>query len=150
MTYNGYPTRGSDILGISGMMGSDKLTYLTLSYANGPGYNDTYTVEGGRYDVAKFNLSNPRLRYSATVPLDYETHGGEDVGIYASGPKSHLFVGNYEQSYIPVLLAKAANIGPYESENNDKCSRKTNSSPMLIANASLVFILLSTLLRLLF
>lgn len=51
----------------------------------------------------------------AAVPLESETHGGEDVGIYANGPQSHMFCGNYEQNYIPVLMAHAAKIGPFAS-----------------------------------
>lgn len=71
-------TRGSDILGLSESNGSDGLPYTTLSYANGLGYYQTYdTTNGGRIDLSKFNLSNPRHRYPATVPLTSETHGGE-------------------------------------------------------------------------
>lgn len=97
-------------------MGSDKLPYPTLSYANGPGYYNTYKPEGGRINLTETNFKDPYLQYMTTVPLDFETHGGEDVGIYASGPQSELFVGNYEQSFIPVLMAHAAKIGPYDNE----------------------------------
>lgn len=112
--------RGSDVLGLSGFNGDDKLPYPTLSYANGMGYYNTYKESGGRTDLTNTNFSDPRLRYIATVPLDSETHGGEDVGIYASGPRSEMFIGNYEQSFIPMLMAHAAQIGPYDSEG--KCS----------------------------
>ena len=33
-------------------------------------------------------------------PLDSETHGGDDVGIWAVGPMSHLIHGTHQQSYI--------------------------------------------------
>lgn len=56
------------------------------------------------------------------TPLSDETHGGDDVGVYASGPWSHLFVGNYEQNNIPVAMAFAAKIGPYNEDPNQKCS----------------------------
>lgn len=69
------------------------------------------------------DFTNPRLRYIATVPLESETHGGDDVGIYASGPRSELFVGNYEQSNIPMLMAYAAQIGPFGT--GEKCSGST-------------------------
>jgi hypothetical protein len=49
--------------------------------------------------------------------LSSETHGSEDVGVYASGPQSHLFSGTYEQSNLPILMAYAAKIGPYKNEN---------------------------------
>ena len=40
----------------------------------------------------------------AAVPLDSETHGGEDVGVYSSGPFSHLLTGVFEQSYIAHII----------------------------------------------
>lgn len=49
----------------------------------------------------------------ATVPLESETHGGDDVGVFASGPYAHYFSGNYEQTNIPALMAYAADIGPF-------------------------------------
>ncbi|ETN66325.1 alkaline phosphatase [Anopheles darlingi] len=113
LMYNGYPTRGNDILGIADASDIDQLPYTTLSYANGEGYYDTY--ENGdpnkRIDISSYDLKSYRQRYLATVPLTSETHGGEDVGVYASGPGGHLFIGNTEQNVIPVLIAYAANIG---------------------------------------
>lgn len=40
-----------------------------------------------------------------------ETHGGDDVGVFARGPWSHLFSGVYEQNTIPHLIGFAACIG---------------------------------------
>ena len=42
----------------------------------------------------------------------WETHGGEDVAIYATGPMSHLFHGVHEQSYIAHVMAYASCVGP--------------------------------------
>jgi alkaline phosphatase len=36
----------------------------------------------------------------ASCPLGSETHGGEDVPIFARGPQAHLFRGVREQNYI--------------------------------------------------
>lgn len=44
--------------------------------------------------------------------MEWETHGGDDVAVFARGPSSHLLVGNYEQTYIPHVMAYAARIGP--------------------------------------
>lgn len=141
MTYNGYSERGSDILGLNSRKGLDDLPYTTLSYANGRGYYQTYYENGSRIDLSKFDLKNPKHRYPATIPLDSETHAGEDVGIYASGPESYLFVGNYEQSYIPMLMAHAAQIGPFATDN--KCSSAaTTNMPALISSLVLMLIII--------
>jgi alkaline phosphatase len=42
------------------------------------------------------------------VPMAFETHGGDDVGIYAKGPFAHLFNGVLEQNTIPHFIAYAA------------------------------------------
>lgn len=49
--------------------------------------------------------------YPSNAPLSSETHGGDDVGVFALGPWSHLFTGVYEQNVIPHLMAYASCIG---------------------------------------
>lgn len=144
MTYNGYSSRSGDILGLNGKMGFDNLPYTTLSYANGRGYYQTYYENGSRIDLSKYDFKNPKHRYPATIPLDSETHGGEDVGIYASGPESYLFVGNYEQSYIPLLMAHAAQIGPFATDSKCSSASITNTPVMislLVLISSIVIII---------
>ncbi|XP_077299837.1 membrane-bound alkaline phosphatase-like [Arctopsyche grandis] len=106
MHISGYPVRGNDILAASGSKGSDGIPYLTLSYANGPGYRPE--VNGKRVDVTKENMNALKFRYPAMVPLSSETHGGDDVGVFALGPWDHIFTGVYEQSTIPHLISFAA------------------------------------------
>ena len=48
----------------------------------------------------------------AGVPLHSETHGGEEVAIYARGPMAHLFHGTHEQNYIAHLTMYASCVGP--------------------------------------
>lgn len=55
----------------------------------------------------------------AAVPLTSETHGGEDVAIFAKGPLAHLLHGVHEQNYIPHVMAYAGCIG----QNREHCSR---------------------------
>lgn len=130
--------RGNDILGLVGLKGADKLPYPTLSYANGLGFYETYAANGSRLDLTNTDFTNPRLRYIATAPLESETHGGDDVGIYASGPRSDLFVGNYEQSNIPMLMAFAAQIGPYDNKKSS-ASIVMISMPIILLTISLLF-----------
>ncbi|XP_026327668.1 membrane-bound alkaline phosphatase-like [Hyposmocoma kahamanoa] len=110
MTYSGYNKRGSDILGLSRSNGTDKLPYTTLSYANGPGYKIPNNSQ--RHNLLLDNLKHVNYTYPSLVPLYRETHGGEDVAVFAKGPWSHLFSGNYEQNFIPHAIAYAACIGP--------------------------------------
>lgn len=118
MTYNGYPKRGNDILGIGGVSDEDGLPYTTLSYANGEGYYTTYKQENPaeRADISGYDFADYHTLYMATVPLDSESHGGEDVAVFASGPMGHIFRGNMEQNVLPDLIAYAARIGQYKED----------------------------------
>ncbi|XP_046484551.1 membrane-bound alkaline phosphatase-like [Neodiprion pinetum] len=109
MSISGYPSRGNDILGVADISGVDNLPYTTLSYANGPGYKTP--SNSTRYDISDDDLTLVRYEYAATVPLSSETHGGDDVAIFARGPWSHLFSGTLEQSSIAHFMAYAACIG---------------------------------------
>lgn len=84
------------------------------------------------------------FRFSATVPLISETHGGDDVGVYASGPMSHLFVGNYEQNNIPIIAAYIAGIGPYQKDDVE-CASTDGASTISLGFTfklfSIVFVL---------
>jgi alkaline phosphatase len=44
------------------------------------------------------------------VPMRSDTHSGEDVAVYATGPWAHLFQGTYEQSYIYHVMDYAGQI----------------------------------------
>lgn len=96
------------------------------------GYYNTYHENGQRKDQRSLDFTDPLTRYPAMVPVESETHGGDDVGVYASGPWSHLFVGNYEQNVIPVAMAYAARIGPY-AEPIDRCSSASSVQASLLA-----------------
>jgi len=116
--------RGSNILGMAGTVDLDGKQHSILSYANGPGFESTYSGNE-RVDISVNDFTNPNYVYQATVPRDSETHASEDVGIYASGPHSYLFQGSIEQNSIPFLLAYAAQIYPYDEEA--KCAAGSSS-----------------------
>jgi len=73
------------------------------------------------------------------VPLKSETHGGEDVAVYATGPMSHLFTGVNEQHYLAHAVAYAACIGDAAYKND--CIRNrapayvSGSAPVITASA---------------
>lgn len=112
-TYNGYPDRHNDIFGNAEISDEDYLPFTTLSYANGPGYYNTYNEDGSRVNPETYDITHPKMQYPATVPRDKDTHGGEDVGVWASGPMAHLFRGSYDQTIIPMTMAYILKVGPY-------------------------------------
>ncbi|KAF5281714.1 hypothetical protein FQA39_LY17735 [Lamprigera yunnana] len=119
--FSGYPARGNDILGA----GNVTIPYLTLSYANGPGFNYHYVSPEDKLNKYPWRnvmkdrtrLTNPFYRQLAAVYLKDDTHGGEDVPIYAKGPGSNLFRGVMEQSNIAHIVSYAMCIGPQKKLN---------------------------------
>jgi alkaline phosphatase len=137
LTMSGYPTRGNDILGkvygndakgerskepLHDMLG---LPFTTLSYANGPGYTGASPeqregtkhhphlpsayrgIHRGRPDLNRIDTTDPDYLQEATVPARNETHGGEDVPIYAAGPAAWLVHGVQEESYVYYVMREA-------------------------------------------
>lgn len=82
--------RGFNILGPGDFSKAENMWFFTLSYANGPGHFDHVNTAGGRDNPQGKKYTNPKFRQPTTVPLDEEAHAGEDVGVYASGPFSHV------------------------------------------------------------
>jgi len=114
-TIAGYPERGNPILGLVKHPGAQDFAldkngqpYTTLGYTNGPGYRGP----GKRPDLRNLNTAHPDFLQEAAIPLELETHAAEDVAIYATGPKAHLFHGVQEQSYIYQVMAHALKITP--------------------------------------
>lgn len=101
-------TRGADVLDKVFDSSDDQMPYMTLSYANGDGYSNQWEPNSGRKNLSDVDTSSLWFRYPSTVPVSSETHAGDDVVVYASGPWSHLFDGVYEQHVIPHLMAHAA------------------------------------------
>ena len=102
LTLAGYTTRGNPILGevvgndsqgrpdTSATLDEQGNPYTSLSYRDGPGAN-----AGDQEDYYA-----PNYQQAALVPMDYETHGGEDVALYAIGPMAQLFSGTLEQHWV--------------------------------------------------
>jgi alkaline phosphatase len=103
MTMAGYPKRGNPILGFAGK-DVNELPYTTLSYANGTGYKK---VTDSRVDLSEVDTNAVDYKQEATVPLGIETHGGEDVAIYSTGPGSQWINGVMEQNVIFHVMNEA-------------------------------------------
>ena len=98
--------------------------YTTLGFANGPGYSgaserqpegakhyphffgSAHDIEHGRPRLTPAQTADPDYLQEATVPLKNETHGGEDVGIWARGPGARAFHGEFEQNAIFHLIVQ--------------------------------------------
>lgn len=68
-------------------------------------------------------------RQQAAVPLETETHSGEDVVVLAQGPMAHLFHGVQEQHYIAHAMAYAACLEPYATEPGCRAARRASHGP---------------------
>ncbi|KAJ8956590.1 hypothetical protein NQ314_006676 [Rhamnusium bicolor] len=78
-------------------------------------------------------LMTKDFRFPAVSKLSSETHGGDDVGIFARGPWAHLYSGVLEQHTIPHIMAYASCVG----EGRTACSGAFST----LANLSLPVIL---------
>jgi alkaline phosphatase len=109
----GYPAKGNPILGLATAsledpnardgyaLAADGKTYTTLGYANGPGsILPGQKKAGERPEPRADEAADVNYRQQSAIPSASETHGGQDVVIYAAGPQAHLFGGVVEQSYI--------------------------------------------------
>ena len=98
MTISGYPRRGNPILGTvemepgKPMLDATGKPYTTLSYANGPGYRKQ------RPDLSKVDTQARNFQQLGTVPMQAETHAGEDVAAFAAGANASAVRGVMEQN----------------------------------------------------
>jgi alkaline phosphatase len=111
----GYSVRGNDILGYirnarggesSGPAGPDGAALddrgqpmTTLSYANGAFISPPLS--------RLLPPNDPNYLSAKTFGTGSETHAGEDVPLYATGPRAHLVGGVIEQNVIFHLMAEA-------------------------------------------
>ena len=118
MFIQGYPIRGNNILGLvrevdndgklaeNDSVDRDKKPYTTLGYANGPGARGTE-----RPTLTNETVLKPDYKQEANIPLSGETHGGEDVAIFAIGVNAHLIRGSMEENWIFYVMADAMRLG---------------------------------------
>jgi alkaline phosphatase len=132
-TFGGYAKRGNPILGKvirtdgGGLPAHDLLglPYTTVGYLNGPGYvgASAEQAEGpkrfphrpssqqpatkGRPELTRVDTTAESFLQESIVPLPSETHSGEDVPVYATGPGADLFRGVREQNYLYHAMIEA-------------------------------------------
>ncbi|KAM9522744.1 alkaline phosphatase-like isoform 1-T2 [Salvelinus alpinus] len=139
--FGGYTPRGNTIFGLAPMLSDvDQKPFTAILYGNGPGFK---VINGLRENVSTLDYQGNNYQAQSAVPLRMETHGGEDVAVFAKGPMAHLLHGVHEQNYIPHVMAYAACIG----QNRDHCMSSGGASSLSPALPSLAALL--TLTRLL-
>ncbi|NXU42886.1 PPBI1 phosphatase, partial [Drymodes brunneopygia] len=122
-TFGGSTPRGNSIFGLAPKKAKDKRAYTSILYGNGPGYS----IRDGVRPAASLPAAEDKdYRQQAAVPLETETHSGEDVVVLAQGPMAHLFHGVQEQTYIAHAMAYAACIEPYATEPGCRAARRAS------------------------
>uniref|UniRef100_A0A5F9C658 Alkaline phosphatase n=1 Tax=Oryctolagus cuniculus TaxID=9986 RepID=A0A5F9C658_RABIT len=142
-TFGGYTGRGCCIFGLAPDKAQDGKNYTSILYGNGPGYAIS---NGIRADVTEDESKDPGYRQQAAVPLSSETHGGEDVAVFARGPQAHLVHGVQEQSYVAHVMAFAACLEPYtdcgllppDSSTNAECPESTTGPSLPLLDKTLL------------
>jgi alkaline phosphatase len=128
LAFSGYGRRGNPILGkvYGGSRESiatvdptalardaNGLPYTVLNYVSGPGYRgsvasgDAHATANRRPDLTDVDTEDPDYLQEAIFPLDSETHGGDDVGIWAIGPGSDAVRGSVEENTVFHFLLQA-------------------------------------------
>uniref|UniRef100_A0A0B7AHZ4 alkaline phosphatase n=2 Tax=Arion vulgaris TaxID=1028688 RepID=A0A0B7AHZ4_9EUPU len=137
----GYPTRGNNILGLVDSVPEadkayDKLPFLTLGYLNGP--------HSGRINYTGLDTTGNNFQQPGCVQMPDETHGGEDVAIYAQGPMAHLFHTTHEQTYIYHVLMYSACLGDYKNDCDLERRLKLDSGysgVAMLASSAMLFVM---------
>lgn len=141
LTISGYPARGNNILGLVREIGTNGeiepdykkdrtgKPFTTLNYASGRGNTGAtdrlpegskkYPASGiglkpitkGRPFLTEETVTDPDYLQEGMIPLGDETHGGEDVAIFATGPNAYLIRGSMEENWIFYVMADALRLG---------------------------------------
>lgn len=111
-TMAGYQPRNNPILGLvqapdeagelQPTIAADGQSYTTLGY-----YTGQNPRRADSEDITHDAALHPDYRQQSAVAMGSETHSGEDVPLYASGPWAHLFGGTLEQHTIYHVMVHA-------------------------------------------
>lgn len=109
LVISGYAARNAPILGLAGnegepILAGDGKAYTTLMFATGPGGP---AGDETRKDPAKEDVDDIDYHQQAAVNLGSAAHAGEDVGVFADGPRAFLLRGVVEESYIFQVMRHA-------------------------------------------
>ena len=118
INFQGYCGRGTPITGLcmdiaSGQVEhSGGLPYTVVTFGNGAGSvlieQEDGTYAGSRPELTQEEATDPDYLQQALIPMSSESHSGVDVGLWATGPWSHLFGGTMDQEMIFHVMNHAA------------------------------------------
>nr|CDS24569.1 intestinal type alkaline phosphatase 1 [Echinococcus granulosus] len=114
----GQPSRFSTFFApdkIKGEQTLDMKGMLPIGYMTGPGAKMNAT----RDDVSKMNdtyINDKDTQLQALIPINWSTHGGDDVAVFANGPFSYLFHSTVENTFIAQAMKYAMCAPPYTNE----------------------------------
>lgn len=126
LTMMGYPMRGNNILGFVLEVGANSqpekdysrdrngVPFTTLNYTSGRGFRPAEPGQdrAGKSIFKRFNFESvdptaPDFLQESMIPINDETHGGEDVAIFATGVNAHLIRGSMEENWTFYVMADA-------------------------------------------
>lgn len=125
LMFGGNGVRGAPVFGLDQdsdgtTLAADGKPFSSLIYGNGEGFQkggegyDTFLqfmMPQTRADLTGVDLAESGMLLQSAAPLSSETHGAEDVMIYARGPMSHLIHKTHDNSYIPYMMRYASCVG---------------------------------------
>lgn len=132
-TFGGYAPRGASLFGLGADFVDtyDNESVFVIGYGNGPGFDDYLEVNSTNkcerkkpslmkddYDVENGRIPDIKRTWPTAQQTDSETHAGEDVPIFASGPWAHLLTGVNEQTLVADVAEFALCIGNYANEEH--------------------------------
>ena len=84
-----------------------------LNYMNGP----NGLINESRKNPALLDIFSWDYRQQTLVPLPIATHGGDDVGVYATGPMSPIFHITVDNTMIAQAMKFALGLNPFANTN---------------------------------
>ncbi|BHF58758.1 hypothetical protein SprV_0100171300 [Sparganum proliferum] len=121
----GQPSRFQNLLLRDTVYGNkvlDKRGLVPVAYMNGPGAKVNQSRDNLN-EVDEATLQSSNYAQQALAPLQWSTHSGEDVGVYAHGPFSWMFHRTVDNTFIAQTMKYAMCVEPFTEEKHcDGCA----------------------------
>ncbi|VDL94519.1 unnamed protein product [Schistocephalus solidus] len=120
----GHPSRFHSVLDIDNGYSHetlDNMPMTAIGYITGP----AGLVNKSRSNPANEDIYSWKYKQQSLVPLFYSSHGGDDVGVYATGPFSRLFTKTIDNTFISQAMKYAMGVEPYDKV--EPCEGRTKA-----------------------